>query len=310
MSSKPGLPTVTHKYQNHHIDSTRWDLFKPRADDIVVATTQKSGTTWTQQIVSLLIFQNEEPPGPFHDISVYVDMRFSPEDELEKTLEAQTHRRFLKTHLAMDGFPFHPEVKHIFVSRDGRDIAMSLWNMVTHYSKEFRALADTYPGRVGDPFPPAPDKVEDFLEDWIHRGWFDWEGDGYPYWSQLHTVKTWWEYRHLPNILFVHYNDLLKDLKGEIQRIADYLNIKVSEEYLKEITELSTFSSMKERAEEVVPTVGGFFDGGAQTFIFKGTNGRWKDVMSEKQLADYDKRVNEVLTPEAAHWLEHGGSIK
>jgi hypothetical protein len=44
-------PTRTRIYQNHHLDSTRWDTFEPRADDIVIATPAKAGTTWTQTIV-------------------------------------------------------------------------------------------------------------------------------------------------------------------------------------------------------------------------------------------------------------------
>ena len=34
-------------YQNHHLDSTRWDKFIPRPDDIVITTSYKAGTTWT-----------------------------------------------------------------------------------------------------------------------------------------------------------------------------------------------------------------------------------------------------------------------
>ena len=308
-SQEATLPKVTRVYQNHHIDSTRWQVVKPRPDDIVVATTQKSGTTWVQKIVSLLIFQNEEPPGPFHDISVYVDMRLSDRDELAKTLEAQNHRRFLKTHLALDGFPFHSEVKHIFVSRDGRDMAMSLWNNYHNYSPDFLEMILNYPGRVGDAFPPAGDDIHEFLDDWLSKGWFDWEGDGYPYWSNLHCVKTWWEYRNLPNILFVHYADLLKDRKGQIKRIADFLNIDVTPEYLETVTEDASFDSMKKKADQDIPMARLFFEGGSDIFINKGTNGRWKDVMTPDQLAQYDKRIKALLTLECAHWLEHGGSI-
>ena len=308
MPSKPALPEVTRTYQNHHVDSTRWGVVKPRADDVVIATTQKSGTTWTQKIVSLLIFQDREPPGPFHDISAYVDMRLSPTEQLAQMLEAQTHRRFLKTHLALDGFPFHPQVKHIFVSRDGRDIAMSLWNNYVNYSQGFLDIIANYPDRVGEPFPPSNGDIHQFINEWINRGWFEWEGDGYPYWSQLHTVKTWWDYRHLPNILFVHYADLLKDRAGQIQRIADYLNIKVTPQYLKQITEQSSFDSMKKTADDDIPMARTFFDGGSNTFVNKGTNGRWKDIWTASELADYDKRVKQVLTPACAEWLEFGGS--
>lgn len=308
-SSASPLPEVTRVYQNHHIDSTRWQVVNPRPDDIVIATTQKSGTTWMQQIVSLLIFQNEAPPGPFHDISAYVDMRLSDRNGLAQMLEAQRHRRFLKTHLALDGFPFHPEVKHIFVSRDGRDMAMSLWNNYFNYSKEFLEILANYPDRVGAAFPPAGDDIHEFLNNWLSRGWFDWEGDGYPYWSNLHTVKTWWEYRHLPNVLFIHYNDLLADRAGQIKRIAHYLDIDISPDMHRKITELASFDSMKERAPEEIPMAKTFFEGGSDIFINKGTNGRWKDVMTPAQLAQYDRRVKETLSPACARWLENGGAF-
>lgn len=308
-SLESALPKVTRVYQNHHVDSTRWQVVKTRPDDIVVATTQKSGTTWVQKIVSLLIFQNEEPPGPFHDISVYVDMRLSDREDLNQMLEAQSHRRFLKTHLALDGFPFDPNVKHIFVSRDGRDIAMSLWNNYHNYSPDFLDMIANYPGRVGDAFPPAGDDIHEFLDGWLSGGWFDWEGDGYPYWSNLHCIKTWWEYRHLPNILFVHYADLLKDREGQITRIADFLDIDVTPQYLETVTEDASFDSMKKSADEDIPMAKLFFEGGSDIFINKGTNGRWKDVMTSAQLAQYDKRVREVLDPDCAQWLAQGGAF-
>ena len=59
------LPTVTRVYQNHHLDSTRWDLYTPRPDDIIVTTAYKSGTTWTQEIFYQLIYGDlEKKPSP------------------------------------------------------------------------------------------------------------------------------------------------------------------------------------------------------------------------------------------------------
>lgn len=57
--SAPALPRKTREFHNHHFDSTIWNDFNFRDDDIVIATYGKSGTTWMQQIVSQLIFNGE-----------------------------------------------------------------------------------------------------------------------------------------------------------------------------------------------------------------------------------------------------------
>src|SRR3546814_17371997 len=50
-------PQQTREFHNHHFDSTIWNDFRLRDDDIVIATYDKSGTTWVQQIVGQLIFE-------------------------------------------------------------------------------------------------------------------------------------------------------------------------------------------------------------------------------------------------------------
>ena len=109
------------EYRTWVIDSRRWQGYRPRVDDIIIATYPKCGTTWTQRIVSLLVFQSPEPK-PIMQISAWIDRRFGPpiEDVLAQ-IEAQDHRRFLKSHLPLDGLPFYDRVKYIHVARDGRD---------------------------------------------------------------------------------------------------------------------------------------------------------------------------------------------
>lgn len=299
------LPTVTRVYQNHHLDSTRWNDFRPRDDDIVISTSYKSGTTWTQGILRQLVFLNQKMP-LLDDVSPWLDRRRHPVGEVIAELEAQTHRRFIKTHLALDGLPWFPQVKYIVVARDARDVFMSLWNHYSHYTAEqYESLNDT-PGRVGPPIPRCPDDIHIFWRNWITRGWFAWESEGYPFWGNLHHTESWWAYRHLENILFVHFNDLRANLMGEIRRMADFLNISVSDEALARIAQAVSLEQMRGEAERTDSGLVRSFEGGAATFYFKGINGRWKDVLSPAELELYERKVSETLPADARKWLEHG----
>ena len=44
-------PTKARELHNHHFDSTIWNDFAFRDDDIIIGTYAKSGTTWMQQII-------------------------------------------------------------------------------------------------------------------------------------------------------------------------------------------------------------------------------------------------------------------
>ena len=50
---------------------------------------------------------------------------------------------------------------------------------------------------------------------WITRGWFDWESEGYPFWGNMHHTQTYWNYKSLPNFMFLHYADMLADHAGD-----------------------------------------------------------------------------------------------
>jgi len=139
----------------------------------------------------------------------------------------------------------------------------------------------------------------------------DWDGDVHAFfarWLQqaalLHHVATFWELRSRPNVLLVHFADLKRDLAGEMRRIAAFLEIDVPEARWPAVVARCTFDAMKSRADEI----GTFwnFEGGAQSFLFKGTNGRWHDVLSPAELEAYRQRVAEILPAEAARWLEQG----
>jgi len=293
-------------YQNHHLDSTRWDSVRFRPGDVVISTSYKAGTTWMQNIVAQLIFWDSEIPGPVTEISPWIGMRVRPLEPQLAMLETQAHRRFLKSHLALDGLPYREDVKYVVVGRDARDVFMSLWNHYGNYTPIMQGLLNDTPGRVGSPLPWCPEDVSWLWRQWIQLGWFEWEGDGWPFWSHLHHLKTWWEWHHLPNILLVHYNDLLADLEGEMRRVAAYLEIEPADDAWPRLVDACTFASMKQHAAKIMPGAELGFVGGTDTFFYRGTNRRWDGALSDEDLALYPEAVERTLSPEAGEWLEKG----
>lgn len=299
------LPHKTRVYQNHTIDSERWKSFVRRPDDIIIATPYKCGTTWTQAITLQLVFQGQGV-GSIQETSRWLDYAASPLQEVFDMYDTQTHRRVIKTHLPLDGFDYDPHSKFIVVSRDPRDVFMSLWNHYSNYTDAAYAEINERDNLVGDPQPRCPADIKQLWNMWIGQGWFEWESEGYPFWTNFHHVQSWFDYRHLPNIKFVHFNNLLADLEGQILEIADYLEIKCSAALAEEIAGKVTFAAMKKNAAKVVGDDGTTFQGGMQTFVNKGTNGRWRTVLTAEDLAAYDATANRTLTKDCRRWLETG----
>ena len=290
-------PAKTREIQNHHMDSRVWNDFAFRDDDIIVSTYAKAGTTWTQQIIGQLIFQGDESVA-VNEMSPWWDMRVIP-PEVRAAVEAQTHRRVIKTHLPVDALVMSPKAKYLYVARDGRDVVWSLYNHHSHFKPETYDMFNATPGLVGEPLPrPDPD-IRSYFLTWL-------EQDGYPFWSFWENTATWWAARHAPNIRLVHFNALKADLAGEMRAIADFLEIEVPAARWPTLVEHCTFEHMKAHADRYAPLGGMPWEGGGATFINKGTNGRWRDVLSPADSLAYERMAEEKLGADCAQWLKTG----
>lgn len=300
MTTVPPWPQKTRELHNHHFDSTAWNDFRFRDDDVVIASYAKSGTTWTQQIVGQLLFAGD-PDVEVAELSPWLDLRVPPKQVKLPLVEAQPHRRFLKTHLPVDALRFSPRAKYLYVARDGRDV---VWSMYNHHANAnrawYEALNDT-PGRVGPPIEPPPADVLLYWRDWMDR-------DGHPFWPFWENVRSWWEIRALPNVELLHFADLKADLPGQIRCIAAFLDVPIDPSRWDAIVEHCTFEWMKRNARKSVPLGGAFWDGGPGVFIHQGVNGRWADALSAAECAEYEARAEAELGAECARWLAHGSA--
>lgn len=288
-------PRKTRELHSHHFDSTIWNDFKFRDDDIIISTYAKSGTTWMQQMLAQMLM-GPNPDLAVAELSPWLDLRVPPKQVKLPAVEAQTNRRFLKTHLPVDALVYSPRAKYIYIGRDGRDVVWSLYN---HHANAnalwYQALNDT-PGRVGPPIEKPVADVRQYFLDWLAR-------DGYPFWSFWENVRSWWAIRDLPNLMFVHFAELKHDLPGQMRAMARFLDIKVEERDWPKILEYCSFDWMKKNATKSVPLGGAFWDAGAEVFINKGVNGRWRDMLTKDDIAAYEARAIKELGEDCARWL-------
>jgi hypothetical protein len=299
------------RYRSIVADSGRWDGFAFRPGDVVISTPPKCGTTWTQMLCALLIFDGPIFPAPLGDLSPWLDMCNRPLAEVTAELAAQTHRRFIKTHTPLDGLPLHADVTYLVVGRDPRDVMISYEhhaaNMDFEHFLELRAAAVGNEDLAVLPERrlPSEDPAERF------RIFISGETQISPptLTSVLRHLDTGWQHRHNPNVALFHYADFKADLAGEMLRLARVLGISCSPERARQLALEASLERMRERAADDAPsasqgTRGSWKD--VRAFFRSGEVGEWRERLSAADLTAYEARVATLVAPDLATWA-HGG---
>jgi aryl sulfotransferase len=287
-------------------DSRRWNDFKPRPGDVVVATAPKCGTTWVQRIVGMLLRQSDAP-FPVQDEQPWIDMRSRPIDETLAMLEAQPGRRCVKTHSPLDALPFHDELLYVHVARDPRDACMSYLNHTSGFTPLARARIDhngMTDETIGKPWPVPPADPRDFFRAFMRCP--EAIPIDFTIAEYCDLERSYWIERHRHNVLMVHYNDLKADLDGEMQRIAAFCGIETSETLWPDLVEAAGFAAMKRDAAALLPMAGMIFEGGGERFLHQGTNQRWREVATADDLALYEAAASAGMSPNLKAWAEQG----
>jgi aryl sulfotransferase len=296
------------RYQGLVHDSARWEGFVFRPDDIVISTPPKCGTTWTQMICALLILQTPDLDRPLSMISPWLDMQMRARDDVIADLEAQTHRRFIKTHTPLDGVPYDERVTYLCVGRDPRDVALSMNN---HWDNmDMDAFVAARVEAVGG------DDVDQHLGARPLRAatprarFWDWVDDEMPpkdsgssLLRTLRHLETFWNTRDAGNIVMLHYGDLQADLEGQMRALAARLTIDVPKERWPALVDAATFDAMRRNADKTVPNAGKGFWRDPNEFFHRGTSGQWRDLLDPDDLARYDARVAALVAPDLAAWV-------
>jgi aryl sulfotransferase len=294
-------PFKKRSFVNRFFDPTVWDDFNYRKDDIVIASYAKAGTTLAQQIVAQLMFNTGEDVD-VAAISPWIDSVYPDKRTKLDLLQAQSHRRFFKTHLPVDALAFSDDAKYIYLARDGRDIALSLFDHQNATRPDAQLLSSESAAASGKlrVLAPAQLPIGDFFDAWLDK-------DGHPFWPFWDNLRSWWQARTLPNVLFVHYADLVSNMSAEIERIAAFLDLPLSADRLPSILSNCSFDSMRANARLYVPHGSGLWKDEGKAFFNKGQNGRWTDVLSPQARASFEQRALDELGPACAGWMISGG---
>lgn len=292
-----GLPVRERLYKGPITDPSRWQSFKPRAGDIFICAPAKSGTTWTQAICAMLIFGSAELEVAPAKISPWLDTNLFPQAQVTAAIEAQAHRRYFKTHTPLDGIPFYPQCSYLAVYRDPRDAFLSMMRLAQQTaggSAGARAIAD----------------LHGMFAMWLREAFVPGAGEQLSLAAIVHHLRGFWEYRSLPNVHFVHFADLKRDLAGAIRGIAASLGIGADDALVARIAHAAEFSRMRGRAGQFAPGIGRASWKSESDFFRDGGLDQWRNFLDARELEDYRARLVQLAPPEPAAWLEHGSLMR
>lgn len=276
-------------YRSLMADNLRWDALQLRDGDIIISAPSKSGLTWTQRLVSLLVFDGPDLPGPLSTVSPWLDQTIRPIEEVVATLDAQQHRRFIKTHTPLDGLVLDDRVSYICVGRDPRDAAVSMLYQSANMNEDrMRILHEAvvpFHERIAPPFAElghARSPTEEF-RDWMEGPNQPPPGIGFTHLKGigtlaniLHQLGTVWVRRHLPNVALFHYADYQADLAGELLRLARVLGIAATRDRARDLAQYATLDAMRSRASEIAPNTTDGIWHSDERFFRRGGSGDWQ----------------------------------
>ncbi|MDX1689686.1 MAG: sulfotransferase domain-containing protein [Acidimicrobiia bacterium] len=285
------------EYREDDADNARWLGFAFRPGDVVVDAPSKSGTTWTQLLAALVVFDGPAFPAPLSRLSPWLEQTTRSVEEVHRMLDTQEHRRIIKSHTPLDGVPLRDEVRYVCVGRDPRDAAESMLHHADNMDR--RRFAEL----IGRDFEPTPvrthsERIDRFLD-----------GEEFPGWNLrflLHHYRTFWDARDRDNVALFHFADYRSDLPVELGRLAEHLEIPLTSTRARELAAEAAIDRVRDRAADVAPEAHMGIWKDTARFFRRGTGGEWRGSWTPEQQTRYDRIVAAEAAPDLAAWV-HGG---
>lgn len=203
--------------------------YKAKPGDVFIVTYPKCGTTWMQSIVTYILRKGKELENmaEWCKVSPYIDILG------DQGINLMPRPGAFKTHLRYDIIPYSPDAKYINVYRNPKDCCVSL------YYNMKRNPGYCYWEATFDDF------FELFMAgEVLYDDYFD-------------HLMSWYPHRDDNNVLFTTYEDMKKDTKDIILKVAKFLGeeyidaIEKDNNVLNNILKFSSFEYMKRNISDL-----------------------------------------------------------
>uniref|UniRef100_V5HMU1 Putative sulfotransferase n=1 Tax=Ixodes ricinus TaxID=34613 RepID=V5HMU1_IXORI len=262
--------------------------FEPQDGDIIQVTFPRSGTSWVQQIVQLILYQGQSATS-------YAEfLERAPVIELHGLKTTQLRPRLLRTHFPMSKIRVSPRAKYIYVARNPWDCCVSCFHMIKEHPA-FQFQDGTF---------------DEFLDAFL-GGQFG-SGDYFDHVISGHG------HREDPNVFFVTYEELQRDKAAVVLKLAYFLghdhgrrlerDASAFEEVLYKSTTGFMSSFMKTNPADIrkrsaqdptalqaflMPGVGKASEESLINMLRKGTVGDWREHFSTDDVMKMQAKIDE-----------------
>ncbi|XP_052784531.1 sulfotransferase 1C2-like [Mya arenaria] len=244
-------------------------------DDIWVCGFPRSGTTLTTEIVELVQTLDFEKAN-----TVQLDERFAFIERIDETIPNATGMdalknagspRVFKSHLQ---YKFLPKMlqggkgRMVYVCRNPKDVVLSWYKLMQWFDWCDMSLAEFF---------------EDFMNGKVlYGGWED-------------HVLGFWKNTKVGNLLFLKYEDVVKDIPKTIRDIASFLGRTLTDGDVNRIHEHCSIESMRKNPTlNLEHMAGSNMKDGYGGFINKGKPGTWRESLTSEMSSRLDDVLKQV----------------
>ncbi|XP_038064996.1 sulfotransferase 1A1-like [Patiria miniata] len=255
--------------------------FEVRDDDSWIVTYPKAGTTWVQEIMSCVMHDGKlEEVNKRHTafrvpfIEFNLPKTIRQENKLPLTYQAVEQipsPRVIKSHLPGQLLPpnIWDKSKVVYVIRNPKDVVVSYFYFLKLINPNDRS------GQTFSEF------FDEMMSGKILYG---------PWWDHY---LSFWKMRHHPNVLLLRFEDLKRDLRGNVEKVSKFLGKDMPAETLDAITDHCTFANMKKNPMANPDSILADTAPREGSFMRKGKVGDWKSHFTVAQNEAMDALIRD-----------------